>query len=74
LAGCGIDLQNGGALLLFAETVLTGIAVRSDGHVEARSVAARDQILRPVMIERSRRQIGDLDACCRDLGLAFPAT
>ena len=51
-AGYGIDFPNGRASFLLADSVLAGIAVGADGDVQLRSVGARDDVLRPMMIYR----------------------
>jgi hypothetical protein len=59
-AGGGIDLEDRGAVGLLVQPVLADVAVRADGHVEPRAVAVRDDVLRPVMVERAAGQIDDL--------------
>ena len=58
---------HGGAVLFLIEAVLAGVAIRADGGIELRTVAAGDDVLGPVVIDLSgwerrkrRRRRGDL--------------
>ena len=53
-AGRGSISRIAARLLFLVQPVLRDVAVRADGHVQLRAVAARDQVLRPVVIERVR--------------------
>ena len=67
----GVDFPDLGAPLLLLHAVLGDIAVRADGDVELGAVAARDQVLGPVMVARPRGQVGHLGARGGDPRLAF---
>src|SRR5207302_2040750 len=58
--GLRIDLPNRGASFFLVDAVLAGVAVRADRDIELAAVFAGDEILRPVMVERSAREIGDM--------------
>src|SRR5581483_4333429 len=48
-----------GAMIFVFHTVLADIAIRADRHIKTRAVATGDDILGPMMIDRSGRQVGD---------------
>ena len=70
VAGCGIHLQDRGTIDLVLHAVLAHIAVRADRHVEARAIAAGNDVLGPVMVDRARGQVDDLYAGRGDLRIA----
>src|SRR4051812_25624282 len=55
LPGARIDLPDGGAARLGFHAVVADVAVRTDRHVKVLAIRTRDDILRPVMIDRSAR-------------------
>ena len=57
---CQLHLEYRGALRLGLDAVLTDVAVGPDGHVQTRAVAARQQILRPVVIDGSGGKVDHL--------------
>ena len=70
-AGRGIKLPDAGAVFLPINSELGGVAVRSDGHVQLRSVGVGDHVLRPVMIEPARGEIDDFHRGRGDLRLTL---
>jgi len=61
--------ENCRTILLFVQTIFRRVAVRSDGHVKARAVTGRDEVLSPVMIDLAGGKLGDFFA--RALYLRF---
>ena len=57
-------------LVFFIYAVFGDVAVRSDGHVKARTVGVGDDVFRPVVIDRTGWKIGDFDHGCRDTRVA----
>src|ERR1019366_10634479 len=60
-----------GAVFLLVEAILGRIAVGADGSEKPGTVAARDHVLHPMMVDRAPWQVGDLDARSRDLRASF---
>lgn len=54
-----IDLENRGAPVFLVDTLLSGVAVRANAHIQLRAVWGGDYVLGPVVIDRSCRQRGD---------------
>ena len=69
-AGFGIDLPHGRTALFRGKPVFARVAVGADGCIELGSIRARGQILRPVVVDRSGREIGDLLSHACNLSLA----
>src|SRR3954453_12592900 len=51
-----INLPDSGALVFSVDAILADVAVRPDARVQLRAVDTRDQILRPMMIDRAGGQ------------------
>ncbi len=62
LPGTHVELPDRGAARFRVDAVLGHVAVRADRHVKLAAVGARDDVLRPVMVDRTCRKIGDLRA------------
>ena len=58
--GAGIDLPYRGTSSLGRKPVFADVAVRSHRHEQCGAIGIGDQVLRPVMVDRSSRQIDDL--------------
>src|SRR5687768_5249726 len=54
-----IDLPYRGSPLLPVHAVLGDVTIRSDGRIQPRAVATRDDVLRPMMIQIPARQLRD---------------
>ena len=65
-----IDLPDRCSIDFVIHSTLAPVAVRADGHIELRSIGVGDESTRPVVIDRSRREIDDFGWRRRDLGLA----
>ena len=66
-----IDLPDRGATLFRRHAVVGDVAVRPDGHVQARAVPARDHVLGPVGIDRACGQLDHSLARLVDPRLTF---
>ncbi len=66
----GIDLEDGGASFFFLHAVLGDVAVGSHRHVQLRPLSIRDDVLGPVVIERTAGEVGHFASRFGDAGRA----
>ncbi len=69
-AGLRVDLPDRGPAFLVRHALLADVAVRADRRVEPAAVAAGDDVLGPVVIDRAARQVDDLASRLADSRLA----
>ncbi|SOZ09699.1 protein of unknown function (plasmid) [Cupriavidus taiwanensis] len=70
LAGAALNLPDRGAAGFLVHAVFAHVAVRAHGHVKLAAIAAGDQALGPVMVERPAGQVDHLLRRGADFGLA----
>src|SRR5262249_27158144 len=67
----GVNFPDGRSSGFRRNAILSGVAVRTNGHEQMTPIGTRDDILRPMMIDRTSRQIGNFNTGFRDAALAI---
>src|SRR3954466_15346655 len=60
-AGCRLDFEYRGPVGFLLDPVLGNVAVGADGYIQPRTVRIRNDIFRPMMIDRAAGEIGHFD-------------
>src|SRR5438045_1324596 len=66
-----VDLKDRGPIFLFVQAIFADVAVGTNRNVELGAILAGDQVLRPMVIDGTGRQVGDLLSWRIDVGRTF---